>query len=132
LRQAAEDYDRATRPARRSRTPLTPTRQALRAAARGLALARLTAASDLPPLVQLLEQLAALADAVAALRQAQDQLARAAAARAAAEALQSEGARYRSMALGTLRPAVQLGPSVASPANQPPPVTATPLRGLSR
>jgi hypothetical protein len=132
LRQAADDYDRATRPARRSRAPSTPAGRALRVAACGLALARLSAGADLPPLVQLLEQLAALADAVAALRRAQDQLARAAAARAAAESLHAEAAHYRALALGTPRPATHLGRTVATHPLEPPPFTSTAPRGLSR
>jgi hypothetical protein len=132
LRQAAEDYDRATRPARRSRTRTTSTARALRAAARGLALASFAAASDLPPLVQLLEQLAALADAVAALRQAQEQAARAAAARVAATTLHEEAARYQAWTRGASLHGAQLGPVIVNADLQPPTVSTDPHQRLSR
>jgi hypothetical protein len=87
MRAAAENYDRASRPSRRHAPPTTPTSGALRGAARGLLNARVLQRQELRQLLRLMEQLAALADTVARLRQTQQQAARAGAALLAAEQL---------------------------------------------
>jgi hypothetical protein len=87
VRAAAEDYDRASRSPRRHSPPPTPTSRALRGAARGLLSARVAQRQELRQLLRLMEQLVALAETVARLRQAQQQAARAGAARLAAEQL---------------------------------------------
>jgi hypothetical protein len=87
LRQAADAYDRAARaPYGRIPAP-TPAGNRLRQAARLIgAFAYLTGDRTLTPII-LLTRLAALAEAVAELREAQQRAAQAAAARAAAEHL---------------------------------------------
>jgi hypothetical protein len=87
VRAAAEDYDRASRPPRRHWPTTTPTSRALHGAARGLLKARVAQRQDLRQLLRLMEQLVALAETVTLLRQAQQQAARAGAARRAAEQL---------------------------------------------
>ncbi len=113
LRQAADFYDRAAR-APYGRIPtLTPAGNQLRQAARLLgALRYLTRDPALTPIV-LITRLAALAEAVAQLRDAQQQAAQAAAARASA---------------GHLHAAARLAP--ARPPT-PQPQTAAHLAGLS-
>jgi hypothetical protein len=87
LRQAAEHYDHASRP-RRGQVPApTATSRALRTAARGLLTAGVAKRQDTRQLLQLMTQLAGLAETVARLRETQQQAARASAARCAAEQL---------------------------------------------
>ena len=87
LRQAADAYDRAARSPYGRIPPPTPAGNRLRQAARLLsAFAYLTHDRSLAPIV-LITKLAALAEAVAELRDAQQHAAQAAAARAAAERL---------------------------------------------
>ncbi len=87
LRDAAEHYDRAGRPPR-GRVPVaTPASRALRTAARGMRTAGIAKNRDTRQLLQLISQLAGLAETVARLREAQQQAARASAARHAAEQL---------------------------------------------
>ena len=87
LRQAADAYDRAARSPYGRIPPPTPAGNQLRQAARLLsAFAYLTVDRSLTPIV-LITKLAALAEAVAELRDAQQHAAQAAAARAAAERL---------------------------------------------
>jgi hypothetical protein len=87
LRQAADAYDRAARSPHGRIPPPTPAGNRLRQAARLLStFAYLTGDRSLTPIV-LITRLAALADAVADLRDAQQHAAQAAAARAAAERL---------------------------------------------
>jgi hypothetical protein len=87
LRQAADSYDRAARPAY-GRTPRpTPTGNSLRQTARLLVKAAAVSGDDMLTQLTLITQLAALADAVISLRYAQRHAAQAAAARRAAEHL---------------------------------------------
>jgi hypothetical protein len=87
LRQAADAYDRAARSPYGCIPPPTPAGNRLRQAARLLsAFAYLTGDRSLTPIV-LITKLAALAEAVAELRESQRHAAQAAAARAAAEHL---------------------------------------------
>ena len=89
LRQAADAYDRAARAPYGRIPPPTPAGNQLRQAARLLsAFAYLTGDRSLTPIV-LITRLAALAEAVAELRESQQHAAQAAAARAAAERLQA-------------------------------------------
>ena len=84
LRQAADAYDRAARPPYGRIPPPSPAGNQLRQAARLLsAFAGLTGDRSMTPIV-LITRLAALAEAVAELRDAQQHAAQAAAARAAA------------------------------------------------
>ena len=85
LRQAADAYDRAARPSYGRIPPPSPAGNQLRQAARLLsAFAYLT--GDRPPII-LITRLAALAEAVAELRESHQHAAQAAAARTAAERL---------------------------------------------
>ena len=87
LRQAADAYDRAARPPYGRIPPPSPVGNQLRQAARLLsAFAYLTGDRSMAPIV-LITRLAALAEAVAELRETQQHAAQAAAARAAAEQL---------------------------------------------
>ena len=87
LRQAADAYDRAARSPYGRIPPPSPAGNQLRQAARLLsAFAYLTGDRSMTPIV-LMTKLAALAEAVAELRHAQQHAAQAAAARAAAEQL---------------------------------------------
>jgi hypothetical protein len=87
LRQAADAYDRAARPPYGRIPPPSPAGNQLRQAARLLsAFAFLTGDRSIAPIV-LITRLAALAEAVAELRDAQQHAAQAAAAHAAAEQL---------------------------------------------
>jgi hypothetical protein len=87
LRQAADAYDRAARPPYGRIPPPIPAGNQLRQAARLLsAFAYLTGDRSMTPIV-LITRLAALAEAVAELRDAQQHAAQAAAARTAAEQL---------------------------------------------
>ena len=87
LRQAADAYDRAARPPYGRIPPPTPAGNQLRQAARLLsAFAYLTGDRFMAPIV-LITRLAALAEAVAELRESQQHAAQAAAARTAAERL---------------------------------------------
>jgi hypothetical protein len=87
LRDAAEHYDRASRPPRGRVPAATPASRALRAAARGMRTAGVAKNRDTRQLLQLMTQLAGLAETVARLRETQQQAARASAARQAAEQL---------------------------------------------
>ena len=127
LRQAADAYDRAARPPY-GRVPLpTPAGNQLRQAARLLsAFACLTGDRSMAP-IMLITRLAALAEAVAELRDAQQHAAQAAAARAAAERLYAAA-----------RPGPPAQPRSAQPANTaaqlagqsfPPPATRPPTPG---
>jgi len=93
LREAAELYDRASRPARGRVPAATPTSRALRTAARGLLAAGVAKRQDTRQLLQLMSQLAGLAGTVARLRDTQHQAARARAARLAAEQLHAHVVR---------------------------------------
>ncbi len=87
LRQAADAYDRAARPPYGRIPPPSPAGNQLRQAARLLsAFAYLTGGRSMAPIV-LITRLAALAEAVAELRETQQHAAQAAAAHAAAEQL---------------------------------------------
>jgi hypothetical protein len=87
LHQAADAYDRAARPPYGRIPPPTPAGNQLRQAARLLsALAYLTGDRSMTPIV-LITRLAALAEAIAELRESQQYAAQAAAALAAAEHL---------------------------------------------
>ena len=87
LRQAADAYDRAARPPYGRIPPPSPAGNQLRQAARLLsAFAYLTGDRSMAPII-LITRLAALAEAVAELRESQQHAAQAAAARAAAERL---------------------------------------------
>jgi hypothetical protein len=87
LREAAEHYDRASRPPRGRVPTATPASRALRTAARGMRTAGIAKNRDTRQLLQLMTQLAALAETVARLRETQQQAARASAARHGAEQL---------------------------------------------
>jgi hypothetical protein len=87
LRDAAEHYDRASRPPRGRVPGATPVSRALRTAARGMRTAGIAKNRDSRQLLQLMTQLAGLAETVARLRETQQQAARASAARQAAEQL---------------------------------------------
>ena len=115
LRQAADAYDRAARPPYGRIPPPTPAGNQLRQAARLLsAFACLTGDHSMTPIV-LITRLAALAEAVAELRDTQQHAAQAAAARAAAEQLHAAA-----------RPAPPAQPRPAQRAS-----TAAQLAGLS-
>jgi hypothetical protein len=87
LRQAADAYDRAARPPYGRIPPSSPAGNQLRQAARLLsAFAYLTVDRSMTP-IMLITRLAALAEAVAELREAQQHAAQAVAARAAARQL---------------------------------------------
>ena len=104
LRQAADAFDRAARaPYGRIPAP-SPAGNQLRHAARLIgALAYLTRDPALMPLV-LITRLAALAEAVAELRRAQQHAAQAAAARTAAQRLHAAASPARAAASGNPRP----------------------------
>ena len=115
LRQAADAYDRAARSPYGRIPPPTPAGNQLRQAARLLsAFAYLTGDRSMAP-IMLITRLAALAEAVAELRDAQQRAAQAAAARAAAGRLYAAA-----------RPAPPAQPRPAQHAN-----TAAQLAGLS-
>ncbi len=115
LRQAADAYDRAARSPYGRIPPPTPAGNQLRQAARLLsAFAYLTGDRSMAP-IMLITRLAALAEAVAELRDAQQHAAQAAAARAAAERLYAAA-----------RPAPPAQPRPAQRAS-----TAAQLAGLS-
>ncbi len=115
LRQAADAYDRAARPPYGRIPPPTPAGNQLRQAARIIsAFACLTGDRSLTPIV-LITRLAALAEAVAGLRDTQQHAAQAAAARAAA---------------GQLHAAARPAPP-AQPRPVPHASTAAQLAGLS-
>ena len=115
LRQAADAYDRAARAPYGRIPPPTPAGNQLRQAARLIsAFAYLTDDRPLTPIV-LITRLAALAEAVAELRESQQHAAQAAAARAAAEHLHAAA-----------RPAPPVQPRPAPRAS-----TAAQLAGLS-
>ena len=137
LRQAADAYDRAARSPYGRIPPPTPAGNQLRQAARLLsAFAYLTGDRSMAPIV-LITRLAALAEAVAELRDAQQHAAQAAAARAAAEQLTPPPARHRPHSRARPRaPAPPpSSPTVLPPASAiRPAVTLTPgdRRALSR
>ena len=105
LRQAADAYDRAAR-APYGRIPArTPAGDGLRRAARLLAAyGYLTSDPSFRPLV-LITRLAALAEAIAVLRESQDRAAQAASALSAAQRLHAAGEFYATPAAGTPAPA---------------------------
>jgi hypothetical protein len=115
LRQAADAYDRAARSPYGRIPPPTPAGNQLRQAARLLsAFAYLTSDRSMTPIV-FITKLAALAEAIAELRESQQHAAQAAAARAAAERLHAAA-----------RPAPPAQPRPAPHAS-----TAAQLAGLS-
>jgi hypothetical protein len=131
LRQAADAYDRAAR-APYGRLPvLTPTGNSLRRAARLLsAHGYITSDPSFRPIV-LITRLAALVEAVAGLRQAQDLAAQAAGALSAAERLRIAGRPYAAHAPADRYPAetaaglAEAGfPVAASPVTGGPPASA--------
>lgn len=94
LRQAADSYDRAARaPYGRIPSP-TPAGNRLRRAARLLAASAIVGSDNTLALVTLVTRLAALAEAVAQLRDVQQRAAQAAGARRAAECLHAARAAY--------------------------------------
>jgi hypothetical protein len=94
LRQAADSYDRASRaPYGRIPSP-TPTGNRLRQAARLLAASAAVSSDKTLTMVTLVTRLAALAEAVAQLRDVQQRAAQAASARRAAEHLRAARAAY--------------------------------------
>jgi hypothetical protein len=94
LRQAADSYDRAARaPYGRIPDP-TPAGNRLRRAARLLAASAVVGSDNTLALVTLVTRLAALAEAVAQLRDVQQRAAQAASARRAAERLHAARAAY--------------------------------------
>jgi hypothetical protein len=104
LRQAADAYDRAARAAYGRIPAPTPAGDSLRRAARLLsAYGYLTSDPSFRPIV-LISRLAALAEAVAALRQAQEHAAQAASALRAAERLHAAGRVYGAHAPQDQRP----------------------------
>ena len=110
LRQAADAYDRAARSPYGHIPPPSPAGNQLRQAARLLsAFACITRDRSMAPLV-LIAKLAALAEAVAELRQSQQHAAQATAALRAAERLHAAA-----------RPAPAAQPRAASPQPQPAP-----------
>jgi len=94
LRQAADSYDRAARPAYGRMPRPTPTGNSLRQAARLLARAAAVSDGHMLAQVTLISQLAALAEAVISLRYAQRHAAQAAAARRAAEYLHAAACEH--------------------------------------
>jgi len=130
LRQAADAYDRAARSPYGHIPPPTPAGNQLRQAARLLsAFAYLTGDRSLTPIV-LITRLAALAEAVAELRESQQRAAQAAAARAAAECLYAATRPTPAPPASQPRPAPRAGtaaqlaslsfPAPAAPDRQPP------------
>ena len=130
LRQAADAYDRAARPAYARIPSPTPAGNQLRRAARLItAFAYLTKDPALTPIV-LLTRLAALAEAVAGLRQAQEHAAQAASALQAAQRLHAaagtpaaHAARQRARAPS---PAALAGASFPQPPRPPRPDSPAP------
>ena len=129
LRQAADDYDRAARqPSGRVPAP-TPVGNQLRHAARLIsAYAYLTGDRTLTPVV-LLVRLAALAEAVAELRQSQQHAAQAAAALRAARQLRTATRPTPPATRPPSRPVTAATPPAAKPM-QPRPVAAAGLAQL--
>jgi len=125
LRQAADAYDRAAR-ASYGRIPApTQAGNSLRRAARLLAAyGYLTSDPSFRPIV-LITRLAALVEAVAGLRQAQEHAAQAASALRAAERLHAAGRAYAAYAPQDERP-VQTAAALAEAGF---PVTASPVTG---
>ena len=141
LREAAEHYDRASRPPRGRVPAATPTSRALRTAARGMLTARVAKRQDTRQLLQLMSQLASLAETVARLRDSQHQAARARAARLAAEQLHAHVVRLAAPPANSARRGhlahfpldLTLGPMV--PGWRPPPAqppAPNPSRGRTR
>jgi hypothetical protein len=120
LRQAADAYDRAARPPYGRIPPPSPAGNQLRHAARMLsALAYLTGDRSMTPLV-LITRLAALAEAVAGLRHAQQHAAQAAAALAAARQLHTAAPPAQPRPAQRTSTAAQLaGQSFPPPATRP-------------
>jgi hypothetical protein len=137
LRQAADAYDRTARTPSGRIPPPAPAGNQLRRAARLIsAFATLTTNPALTPLI-LLTRLAALAEAVAALRDAQQHAAQAAAARAAAEHLHAAArpvpgpaAAPRTSTPGQL--AALSFPAPATSARQPAPRQTSPAQDGQR
>jgi hypothetical protein len=131
LREAAEHYDRASRPARGRVPARTPTSRALRTAARGMLTVGVAKRQDTRQLLHLISQLASLAETVARLQETQHQAARARAARLAAEQLHAHVDRLAAPPANSARRGhlahfpldLTLGPMVPSwrpPPAQPP------------
>jgi hypothetical protein len=115
LREAAEHYDSASRPRRGQVPPATPTSRSLRAAARGLLSAGVVKRQDTRQLLKLMIQLAALAEAVARMREAEQQAACARLARLAAEQLLSQVVRTASPVGGAARTSAKWAVSTCRP-----------------
>jgi hypothetical protein len=94
LTEAAAQYERAARELFGATPGPTPAGRGLRHAGRLLSALRVAKPSETAQLRDLLTQLVALTDTVARLRQTQQRAAQAAAARGAAEQLQTAAARY--------------------------------------
>ena len=126
LRQAADAYDRAARSPYGRIPPPTPAGNQLRQAARLLsAFAYLTGDRSLTPIV-LIKKLAALAEAVAELRESQRHAAQAAAARAAAERLYAATHPAPARRHAQRRALAQLPSSPRCPSRQQPPAASRP------
>jgi hypothetical protein len=134
LRQAADAYDRAARAPYGRIPPPTPAGDSLRRAARLLsAFAFITADPSLRPLV-LITRLAALAEAVAGLRQSQQRAAQAASALSAAQRLRAAAGTHAMPTGGNA--ATRTAPGIAGaafpvmpgpvPADSPAPVPRSP------
>jgi hypothetical protein len=93
LHAAAEDYSRAARDLHRRSVPATPQSRSTRTAAGTLLGARLIKQSETRQLLSLLDQLTALTETLARLRETQGRAAQALAARRAAEQLAHEHLR---------------------------------------
>jgi hypothetical protein len=132
LRQAADAYDRASRAPYGRIPPPTPAGNGLRQAARMIgALAHLTDDRTLAPLLLIL-RLAALAEAVAGLRAAQQRAAQATAARTAARRLHAAAAAPGPAAPPRERPRAPAPARLAGlgfPGLSAPPGSAHPVRG---
>ena len=127
LRQAADAYDRAARSPYGRIPPPTPAGNQLRQAARLLSVfVYLTGDRSMAPVV-LITKLAALAEAVAELRESQQRAAQAAAARAAAECLYA-ATRSTPAPLASQPRLTPWAGSAAQLASLSFPVTATPGR----
>jgi hypothetical protein len=135
LREAAEHYDRASRPPRGQVPPATATSRALRTAARGLLTAGVAKRQDTRQLLALMNQLASLAEAVARLRETERQAARAAAARRAEEQLLGLVIRISTTPEAAARAKVAVAGLGVAPARVVPPwpaPTRTPTSSIGR
>jgi hypothetical protein len=127
LRQAADAYDRAARSPYRHIPAPSPAGNRLRQAARIMsAFAYLTGDRTLTPII-LITRLAALAEAVAELRESQQRAAQAAAARAAAERLYA-AARPATAARPSAPPRARTAADLAATSFPGPPVPPRPAK----